>query len=67
MKKRSALVWSERAFTLVDDDWMLIDEAGIRLTRILRVGVADDGPWRWRVYRANGPGYIGSAESRRGD
>ncbi len=62
--RRSALVWSERAFTMADDDWTLVDEAGVHLARIFRLGVDDDGPWRWRVYRANGAVHGGCAESR---
>ncbi len=33
------------------DDWILVDEAGVHLARIFRLGDDDDGPWRWRVYR----------------
>ncbi len=63
MKKRSALVWSERAFTMANDDWALVDEAVAHLARIFRLGVDDDGPWRWRVYRANAAVHGGCAKS----
>ncbi len=61
--RRSALVWPERAFTLAEDDWTLVDEAGVRLARIFRLGTDDKGFWRWRVYRPGGMIHGGSAES----
>ncbi len=42
-RRWSALVWSERAFTMADDDWTLVDEAGVRPACIFRLGVDDDG------------------------
>ncbi len=59
--RRSALVRLERAFTLADDDWTLVDEAGVRLARIFCPGVDNDGP----VALAYPPGENGEVSVRR--